>query len=111
MVTKCPYCNESVEIELEYSEFEENVKHHAECCNCNKSFVFETVITIEIESFKADCLNDENHTFELSKTYPIECSKMVCSACGTKRLLTDSERKEFGIGTVDDYFKSLNQNG
>ena len=111
MVTKCPYCKESVEIELEYSEFEENVKHHAECCGCNKSFVFETVITIEIESYKADCLNDDSHAFELSKTHPIECSKMVCSTCGTERLLTESERKSFGIGSIEDYFKSLNQNG
>ena len=66
-----------------------------------------THISFHYEAEKADCLNDDKHDFQLTHTIPVEASKMRCTMCDKERHLTDQERKEFGIGTLEDYFKSL----
>jgi hypothetical protein len=70
-------------------------------------FVFRTSILYYYEPEKADCLNDGKHDYQLTPTYPEEFSKMRCSMCEDERELTDDERKQFGIGTKEDYFKNI----
>ena len=63
------------------------------CDKCDKNFIFTTSISFYYEAEKADCLNDGNHKFKLSSTYPTEFSNMVCVDCDARRELTDDERK------------------
>jgi endogenous inhibitor of DNA gyrase (YacG/DUF329 family) len=108
MDVECPYCEKELEIIHDDGYgYQEGVKHHQECPHCGKSFVFETIISVDYEVEKADCLNGGNHNYELTTTSPKEFSKMECSMCGDARDLTDAERMERGIGTKESYFESI----
>lgn len=105
---ECPYCESEFDIcHDDGFGYEEGIKHQIECPHCGKSFVFETSISFYYEAEKADCLNDGKHDYKLTRTYPKEFSKMRCSTCGDERELTEEERKEYNIGTVENYCKSL----
>jgi len=108
MDIECPYCEKELDIcHDDGFGYTEGVKHQMVCDHCGKSFVFETSISFYYEPEKADCLNDGKHDYQLTRTYPIEFSKMECSMCGDKRDLTKSERDDFGIGSIEKYFESL----
>ena len=108
MDLECPYCGKELDIcHDDGFGYDEGEKHQIECPHCEKWFVFETSISFYYEPEKADCLNDGNHDYKLSKTFPTEFSRMECSMCDHQRELTDQERKDFNIGTKDDYFESL----
>ena len=108
MDIECPYCEKGLEI-CHYDDFgyQEGVKHQMKCDNCQKTFVFETSIVFHYEAQKADCLNDGNHDYQLTHTFPKEFSKMECSMCGDKREITENERLKFNIGTKQSYIDSL----
>ncbi len=105
---ECPYCGHEQDINHDDGYgYQEGIKHQIQCHECEKTYVFETHISFHYEAEKADCLNDDKHDFQLTHTIPIEASEMRCTMCDKERHLTDQERKEFGIGTLEDYFKSL----
>lgn len=104
----CPYCDYEQDINHDDGfGYEEGVKHQMECCECGKSFVFETSISFYFEPEKADCLNDDNHDYKLTTTCPKEFSQMECTMCGDRRDMTEKERISFGIGTKEEYFNNL----
>lgn len=110
MDIECPYCEQDLDIcHDDGFGYEEGVKHQMECSHCGKSFVFETSISFYYEPEKADCLNDDNHDYKITRSYPKEFSEMECTMCGDKRELTDDERIEFNIGTKKSFFESLKQ--
>lgn len=89
---ECPYCGKGLEVCHDDGQgYAEGVKHQMECGHCNKSFVFETSISFYYEPEKADCLNDGNHKYKPTNTYPKEFTKMECVMCGTQRNPTDDE--------------------
>lgn len=91
----CPYCEAEVEINHDDGRgYEEDVKHQQECNNCNKTFVFNTIISFDYEPYKADCLNGGEHDFEPTHTFPIEFTKMECIDCGEQRKPTEEEMAE-----------------
>lgn len=95
MDLECPYCE--AELEICHDDgfgYEEGVKHQMECDHCGKSFVFETSISFYYEPEKADCLNDGNHDFKPTRTYPKEFIEMECSMCDDRRKPTEIEWKE-----------------
>jgi len=105
---ECPYCGHWQDVNHDDGfGCEQDVNHQMECSECRKSFVFTTSIIYSYSADIADCLNDGEHDYELTHTAPKEASEMQCSMCGEKRKLTDEERQRFGIGTLEDYFKSL----
>jgi len=108
MDINCPYCD--AELDINHDDgfgYGEGVKHQMNCLYCEKSFVFETSISFYYEPEKADCLNDGNHDYKLTSTFPQEFSKMRCSMCNDERELTNEERLKFNIGSKEDYFKRL----
>lgn len=108
MDLECPYCEKELDINHDDGfGYEEDIKHEMECPYCEKRFVFTTSISYYYEPEKADCLNDGNHNYELTHTYPKEFSKMRCSMCGDEREMTDEERIKFNIGTKQSYMDSL----
>lgn len=91
----CPYCDTEQEINHDDGYgYEEGVKHTQECWKCEKTFVFETCISISYDASKADCLNDGNHDFKSTHTFPKEFTEMKCSMCDEKRKPTEKEMNE-----------------
>jgi transposase-like protein len=88
----CPYCEKEVEINHDDGYgYEEGERHEQHCRHCDKTFVYETSISIDHEAFKADCLNDGEHKFEMTHHYPKEHRRMRCVDCGFERKMTEEE--------------------
>ena len=91
---QCPYCRESLYIDFRNKDEElfENELYIEECPNCGKRFAFEIYISYDCDTYKADCQNEGGeHNWEITKTYPVVASEMVCSMCGERRSLTIEE--------------------
>lgn len=108
---ECPYCEHPQDINHDDGYgYTEGVKHQQECEKCGKQFVFETSISFYYEPEKADCLNDGEHDYQITKTTPNCFSKMRCVMCDEERDLTEDEKIEHKIISYGDYLKSLNLN-
>ena len=84
----CPYCG--IEIDIRHDDgfgYEENELHEYECPECEKNFIFEAVLSWDFFPLKADCLNDGNHIYQPTKTYPIEFTRLRCTICGHEKPL------------------------
>jgi hypothetical protein len=104
----CPYCGRQQEIDYDSCHAYDGEPYYQECRHCEKTFVYEITTVRHYEVFPAPCLNGEaEHDYYLTDTFPRELSRMRCDVCYHERLLTDDERETFGIGTREDYFKSL----
>lgn len=89
-----PYCHEEIDIcHDDGFGYDEGVLHEIDCDSCGKSFVFQTEISFHFEPKKADCLNDGNHEYKSSTTFPIEYTEMECIMCDKRRKPTDAEWK------------------
>ena len=61
---ECPYCEEWLEVcHDDGFGYEEDVMHEMECHHCGKKFTFQTHISFDYYSEKADCLNGGEHDF------------------------------------------------
>ena len=91
---KCPYCGEEKEIRHDDGDgFDENFLHNQQCNDCDKYFAFTTSISYFYKAYKADCLNDGEHKYKPTTTYPVEYTRMECLDCGDIRDLTEEEWK------------------
>lgn len=98
MDIKCPYCKKDLDIDHDDGYgYEEDIKYQQECEYCKKQFIFETSIVYYYDAMKADCLNDGDHNYKITTTWPKEFSKMQCTMCGDIRDLTDDERIKYKI--------------
>ena len=105
---ECPYCEAGLEINHDDGfGYDQNVNHEMECSECVKTFVFQTEVSFNYTPKKADCLNGEEHNYEITKTFPKCFSQMRCTHCYKERDLTESEMKEYGIESVGEYLDSL----
>lgn len=92
---ECPYCDEMVSFNHDdWFWCSEDEVYEIQCHSCEKNFVFSTSIIFCYSSEKADCLNDSEHNYVLSRSYPKQFSKMRCSMCYSERRLTDDEMKD-----------------
>ena len=108
MDLECPYCEKGLDINHDDGfGYEEGVLHEMECKYCEKTFVFQTSISYRYEPAKADCLNDGEHDFQPTTTFPKEWTEMECTMCGGRRELTEEERIAMNIGSKQSYFESL----
>ena len=96
---ECPYCEHEQEINHDDGYgYEEGELYQQQCSNCDKFFVYTTSISYYHEATKADCLNDSEHTFRATSTYPKECTRMECTQCGEIRQPTEEEMKVIMAG-------------
>jgi len=103
---ECPYCETWNEVcHDDGQNYEEDTKHEMECCNCEKRFVFTTSISFYYESESAECLNDGNHDFKPTRTWPKICTKMRCTMCDEERPLTVDEWRNFLTRDEIEQFK------
>jgi len=92
---KCPYCGHDQDVCHDDGQgYEEDQTHEMCCYECERHFVFHTSISFHYTPKKADCLNGEDHTYEPTNTYPVECTKMACSQCDWRRKPTEAEMNE-----------------
>jgi ribosomal protein S14 len=79
----CPYCDAENEVNHDDGAgYDEDKAHEMECRECGKMFQFTTSISFHYAPHKADCLNDGNHDYQWSKTYPPEYARRRCTICG-----------------------------
>lgn len=89
----CPYCNHPQDINHDDGYgYSESDKHQQQCGKCNKYFVYTTSISFDYEAEQADCLNDGEHDWKPTSTFPKEYTKMECSMCGEERQPTEEEK-------------------
>ena len=89
---QCPYCEQWLEINHDDGfGYAEGVKHEQECGHCGKYFVFETSVIFCYEAEQADCLNDGEHQYKPSFTFPVERTQMQCTSCDHRRACTTDE--------------------
>ena len=95
---ECPYCEEWQEINHDDGQgYEESVTYQQECNNCGKTFAYTTSISFYYEARKADCLNDGNHDWQPTTTFPKYFTQMRCMNCDEARDLTEQERIQYDI--------------
>jgi hypothetical protein len=93
----CPYCAANLEIcHDDGFGFEEDVAHQMECYECEKYFVFYTSIMYCYHAEPAECLNDGNHVWAPTNTYPRKHTRMYCTLCDEYRPCTDEEKTVLG---------------
>ena len=105
----CPYCGKEFEVDWElfdYSDGFEDVTNQQECPQCGKYVNITRSIIIDYEAEECPC-QMEDHQWVPYKTHPICFTRMHCIHCGLERQLTEKERFEHGIPTVDEYRKQL----
>lgn len=79
----CPYCQAGLDIKHDdgYGR-EEDELYQQECRHCQKIFTYTTSIVYFYNAQKADCLNDGQHKYESTKTFPAEATRLRCTDCG-----------------------------
>jgi len=83
---KCPYCGDAQDIIHDDGYgYEEDQPHEQQCSYCHKVFIYYTSIHFYYDAQKADCLNDAEHQFEKTKTYPPEYARLKCKTCGMEK--------------------------
>lgn len=98
MDIECPYCQEDQDINHDDGYgFEEDTVFRQTCRYCDKTFVYSTGTLFVYYPEKADCLNDAEHNYKLTTTYPKEYSMMRCTMCDEERKPTNEEREEYGL--------------
>jgi hypothetical protein len=92
---KCPYCEATIEINHDDGQgYEEDGLHGQQCGKCEKTFTFTTSIHYSYETYKADCINDGEHKYKPTHTYPKEFTKMACTTCDATRNPTKEEMEK-----------------
>ena len=82
---ECPYCDHDQEVNHDDGYgFAEDERHYMSCGKCEKEFTFWTSISFSYTAEKADCLNDGNHDYKPSSTYPKIASRVRCTVCDTE---------------------------
>ena len=95
---RCPYCHSGNDVCHDDGEHcEEDRTHQMECRGCEKLFTFTTSMTFYYKPEKADCLNDGEHDWKPSHTYPNFMTTMICSTCNNMRQPTDLEKHKHNI--------------
>jgi len=106
---ECPYCGEGLDINHDDGQgYEEGINHQQQCIHCDKNFTFTTTITFSYEAEKADCLNDGEHIWKPTSTYPRCYTNMQCESCGEYRKPTEEEKIKYNIPSQNEFFKQLN---
>ncbi len=86
---ECPYCGAGVDINHDDGAgYAESEIHQQECPACEKTFIFTTTVSFHYSPEKADCLNGVEHSYEKTKTYPVQYVRLRCTVCGDEKPAT-----------------------
>ena len=82
---ECPYCGKDVEVNRGDMDCGEDALNPQECQSCEKVFTFTAHMHFTYTPYKADCLNDGEHDWQKTKTFPERFAKMRCKTCGDEK--------------------------
>ena len=89
---QCPYCNSDQEVCHDDGHgYSEDAHHEHQCSECDKFFVFRTIISFDYLPSKADCLNGKDHKLSFRQSWPQIYSRMGCRDCDFERTATQDE--------------------
>lgn len=98
----CPYCRKNVKINHDDgAHYDENRMEEMECPECDKYFMVSAYVLWSFDGHKADCLNDGEHDFKPSYTYPKCYTRMECTMCNEHREPTKEEKEKYNIPEPD----------
>ena len=80
MKIECPYCEELIREPSDCNE--EDEPNEYQCPLCEKIFIVYISYIKHFTTQKADCLNEGEHIYEKTNTFPEKFSKLVCKMCG-----------------------------
>ena len=88
---ECPYCGKGQGYPDEHVS--EGIPVEMECGDCGKNFVYYTEYSVSYDSYKAPCLNGEEHKWLKITGYPEEVfeKQYRCEYCGQEKKLSDEE--------------------
>ena len=105
--TECPYCGKLQEIcHDDGYGYDEGDHYNQECGDCGKTFLYETKLSIDHETFQAPCLNGEPHDFRPIQGHPelLFLGKFRCSYCKEEKIDLEEVNKNY-----KKYFDELNK--
>jgi len=111
----CPYCKAPQEVcHDDGFGLDESETFQTDCSECGKQFIFTTSFTINHYAEKADCLNDNNHDFQPSQTYPKIAARVRCTVCDTEdhnatAKYREQVREEYRQQGLDDIGLPINR--
>lgn len=80
---ECPYCGADQNISHDDGYgCEEDEIHQQECSECEKYFAYSTTIIFSYTAWQAACMNEGDHDFRKTNTYPEEFAELKCKLCG-----------------------------
>jgi len=83
---KCPYCGHEQDINHDDGYgYEEDEIHQQECSECEKYFAYATAIIFNYDVWAAPCMNDGEHDFRKTNTFPEEFTVLECKLCGERK--------------------------
>lgn len=95
----CPYCGHSQEVcHDDGFGYKEGINHEMECYECEKNFVFQTCISFDYYPEKADCLNDGEHNFKPTVTFPVSIQKWHVPCAMRKEIAQPMKCAKFALG-------------
>ena len=82
-ILECPYCGTKLDDPDECHK--EDVTYEYECPCCEKNFVFGVSYIRHYQSHKAECLNDGEHDYKKTATFPVEFAVLRCTMCSHEK--------------------------
>ena len=115
MNTRCPYCDKSIYIDPENYGEDGSMQQHK--CDCGKTFIFVAEMTVDVTTYKADCLNGGGeHKYARVSMFPYlnQDGKLIvrCVYCGEKKGMPVEEGEKYGftkeqIDNAIEFYKEL----
>lgn len=98
---ECPYCGKWQKINHDDGVgYEEDILFFQECRDCYKTFTYTALCVWSYDAQKADCLNEGEHCWKPTHTFPKEYTKMRCTMCDKERPLRKEEIEKYNIPSI-----------
>ncbi len=98
---KCPYCGLDQEIcHDDGYGYQEDETFEQMCGHCEMSFSYTTSILFYYDAAQAPCMNDGNHKWAATFTYPRDYSKWRCEYCDQKERMDKGDIEKLNAGTA-----------
>ena len=92
---ECPSCKKGIHIKPDNChDYEDNELYSQICNHCDKTFSFTVEVCFSYHAYKADCLNDGEHQWKETNTFPKEFTRLECRNCGERKNLSKERMAE-----------------
>lgn len=85
---ECPHCGDGQNVSRD-DGIEDGLQFERECRSCETNYMVTAHISVSFSADKADCLNDGQHDYRRTNTFPPQFERMRCSMCGDEKPLSE----------------------